>query len=342
VRLKAAGVDPSLAHGLTRWDYAGDSVEEEPEKWRRHRATLDAHLAFRGFAYRVARPDGSTLYVTTSGKPRFDADGRFLGYRGIGTDITATVRADQAEMALHQAQTELAHATRLTTLGQLTASIAHEVNQPLAAIVANGDACLHWLRRDPPDLGKANDSVQAMINDGNRASDVVRRIRGLAKYSSPHSTLVNVNDVIEEVILLVRREVISSQVTVQLDLAQDLPSVLFDRVQLQQVIINLVVNSIQAMADVGDRPRALLIRSLRNGDGKVLIAVTDTGAGIAPDTARRLFEAFFTTKSTGMGIGLSICRSIIEAKGGRIWATANDGPGATFQFTLNADQEAAA
>jgi PAS domain S-box-containing protein len=342
VRLKAAGVDPSLALGLTRWDYAGASVEEEPEKWRRHRATLDAHLAFRGFAYRVARPDGSTLYVTTSGKPRFDADGRFLGYRGIGTDITATVRAEQAEMALHQAQTELAHATRLTTLGQLTASIAHEVNQPLAAIVANGDACLHWLRSDPPDLGKANDSVQAMINDGNRASDVVRRIRGLAKYSSPHSTLVNVNDVIEEVILLVRREVVSSQVTVQLDLAQDLPSILFDRVQLQQVIINLVVNSIQAMADVGDRPRALLIRSLRNGDGKVLIAVTDTGAGIAPDTARRLFEAFFTTKSTGMGIGLSICRSIIEAKGGRIWATANDGPGATFQFTLNAHQEAAA
>jgi PAS domain S-box-containing protein len=341
VRLKAAGVDPTSALGMTRWDAAA-CVEEEPEKWRRHRATLDAHLPFRGFTYRIARPDGSNLYVSTSGKPRFDAEGRFLGYRGVGTDITASVRADQAEMALHQAQTELAHATRLTTLGQLTASIAHEVNQPLAAIVANGDACLRWLRRDPPDLGKAHDSVEAMISDGNRASEVVRRIRGLAKYSSPHPTLVNINDVIEEVILLVRREVMSSQVTVQLDLARDLPPVLFDRIQLQQVIINLVVNSIQAMADIGDRPRALLIRSRRDDAEKVLIAVTDTGAGIDPVTARRLFEAFYTTKSTGMGIGLSICRSIVEAKGGRIWATANDGPGATFQFTLNAHQEAVA
>jgi C4-dicarboxylate-specific signal transduction histidine kinase len=280
--------------------------------------------------------------VTTSGKPRFDAEGRFLGYRGIGTDVTANVRADQAELALHQAQTELAHATRLTTLGQLTASIAHEVNQPLAAIVANGDACMRWLQRDPPDLSKAYDSVQAMIDDGNRASEVVRRIRGLAKYSSPHATLVNVNDVIEEVILLVRREIASSQVAVRLDLAQDLPAVLFDRVQLQQVIINLVVNGIQAMAENDARPRELIIRSSRSSADKVHITVTDTGIGIDADTAKRLFEAFFTTKSTGMGIGLSICRSIIEGKGGRIWATPNDGPGATFQFTLTAQCEAAA
>jgi signal transduction histidine kinase len=212
----------------------------------------------------------------------------------------------------------------------------------LAAIVANGDACLRWLQRDPPDLSKAHDSVQAMISDGNRASDVVRRIRGLAKYSSPHSTLVDVNDVIEEVILLVRREIMSSQVTVNLDLAQDLPTVLFDRVQLQQVIINLVVNGIQAMAENGGRPRELLIRSSHISPDKVCIAVTDTGIGINADTAKRLFEAFFTTKATGMGIGLSICRSIIEGKGGRIWATANDGPGATFQFTLNAQCEVAA
>jgi PAS domain S-box-containing protein len=341
VRLKAAGVDPASALGMTRWE-AGACVGEEPDKWRAHRERLDAHLPFRDFRYRIARPDGSTLFVTTSGKPRFDADGRFLGYRGIGTDVTANVRADQAELALHQAQTELAHATRLTTLGQLTASIAHEVNQPLAAIVANGDACMRWLQRDPPDLSKAYDSVQAMIDDGNRASEVVRRIRGLAKYSSPHATLVNVNDVIEEVILLVRREIASSQVAVRLDLAQDLPAVLFDRVQLQQVIINLVVNGIQAMAENDVRPRELIIRSSRSSADKVHITVTDTGIGIDADTAKRLFEAFFTTKSTGMGIGLSICRSIIEGKGGRIWATPNDGPGATFQFTLTAQCEAAA
>jgi PAS domain S-box-containing protein len=341
VRLKAAGVDPTSALGMTRWEAAA-CVEEEPDKWRAHRERLDARLPFRDLRYRLARADGSKLYVTTSGKPRFDAEGRFLGYRGVGTDVTANVRADQAERALQQTQTELAHATRLTTLGQLTASIAHEVNQPLAAIVANGDACLRWLQRTPPDVGKAHDSVQAMISDGNRASDVVRRIRGLAKYSAPHSTLVNVNDVIEEVILLVRREVMSGHVVVKLDLAQDLPPVLFDRVQLQQVIINLVVNSVQAMADNKERPRELLIRSSRSTTDKVHIAVTDTGIGIDPETAKRLFEAFFTTKSTGMGIGLSICRSIIEAKGGRIWATANDGPGATFQFTLTAQCEAAA
>jgi PAS domain S-box-containing protein len=341
VRLKAAGVDPTSALGMTRWQ-AGSCVEEEPDKWHAHRERLDAHLPFRDFRYRISRPDGSTLYVTTSGKPRFDGDGRFLGYRGVGTDVTANVRADQAELALHQAQSELAHATRLTALGELTASIAHEVNQPLAAIIANGDACLRWLQRDPPDLAKAGDSVEAMISDGNRASEVVRRIRALAKYSAPHATLVNVNEVIEEVVLLVRREIISSMVTVTLDLASDLPAVLFDRVQLQQVIINLVVNSIQAMTDNGDRLRKLVICSSRNASNEVHIAVTDTGVGIDADTKKRLFEAFFTTKSNGMGIGLSICRSIIEGKGGRIWATPNDGPGATFQFTLTAQREAAA
>lgn len=340
VRLKAAGVDPSSAVGMTRWE-AASGVEEEPEKWRRHKAALDAHLPFRGFTYQISRGDGSTLYVSTSGKPKFDAEGRFLGHRGVGTDITAIVRAEQAEQALHRAQAELAHVTRVTTLGELTASIAHEVNQPLAAIVANGDACLRWLDRIPADLGKARESVESIISDGNRASDVVGRIRALSKGSMPQKAPLNVNDLIDEVILLVRREVMSGGVSVQLALAPALPPVLGDRVQLQQVIINLVINGIQAMAPIVDRPRDMTIESRCLGDAEqVLIAVRDSGIGIDTDTANRLFDAFFTTKSGGLGMGLSICRSIVEAHGGRVWASTNDGPGATFQFTLNASEEA--
>jgi PAS domain S-box-containing protein len=341
VRLKAAGIDPASAVGMTRWEAAA-CVEEEPEKWRNHKTTLDAHLPFRGFDYRLSRDDGSVLYVSTSGKPKFDSEGRFLGYRGVGTDITASVRAEQAEQALQRAQTELAHVTRVTTLGELTASIAHEVNQPLAAIVANGDACLRWLGREPPNVGKARESVESMIGDGNRASQVVSRIRTLSKSSSPHQAPLNVNDVIDEVVLLVQREVMDSDVSVRLALAPVLPTVFGDRVQLQQVLINLVINGIQAMAPIVDRPRELTICSRRFEEAdQVLIAVSDSGIGIDSDTANRLFDAFFTTKSSGLGMGLSICRSIVEAHGGRVWASANEGPGATFQFTLKANKEAA-
>jgi signal transduction histidine kinase len=229
---------------------------------------------------------------------------------------------------------ELARVTRATTLGELTASIAHEVNQPLSAIVANAEAGLRWLRRETPDVEAACRSVEWVVNDGNRASEVIRRVRALAKRSSIEMVPLDVNDLVREIITLVQRELISHQVSLRTELASPLPMVLGDRVQLQQVIINLVMNGIEAMQSVTDRPRELVIRSRQDEPQQVLVSVTDCGVGISAENADRLFTAFFTTKSSGMGMGLSICRSIMEAHGGRLWASANLPHGATFQFSL--------
>jgi signal transduction histidine kinase len=218
-------------------------------------------------------------------------------------------------------------------LGELAASIAHEVNQPLAAVVANAEAGLRWLRRETPDVDAACRSVEWIIDDGNRASEVIRRVRVLANKTSLEKVPLDVNDVVRETIPLVQRELISHRVSLRTELAPVLPMILGDRVQLQQVIINLVMNGIEAMQPVTDRPRELVIRSGRD-EAQVLASVTDRGVGISAEDAERLFEPFFTTKSSGMGMGLSICRSILEAHGGRLWATANVPHGATFQFTV--------
>jgi PAS domain S-box-containing protein len=337
--INAVGFKPTGLTGLFRWDIAAD-VESEPDKWRQHRAMLDAHLPFRDFEYRLSGT-GSPVYVRTSGKPVFDAKGDFLGYRGTGTDITAAIRADHAERALREAQAELAHVTRVTTLGELTASIAHEVNQPLAAAVANAEACLRWLDRDTPDLAAARRSVEWVINDSCRASEVIRRVRALANKSDIEKVPLNVNDVVQEVITLVQRELSSNLVSLRTELAPSLPMIFGDRVQLQQVIINLVMNGIEAMLPITDRPRQLAIRSGQDETRRVLVSVTDCGVGISAEHANRLFNAFFTTKSSGMGMGLSICRSIVEAHGGRLSACRNKGPGATFQFVLPLQQEEA-
>jgi len=336
--LNAVGIVPSRLTGVPRWDIATD-VEQEPEKWRLHRAMHEAHLPFRDFVYSTVSESGSPVYVRSSGKPVFDASGNFLGFRGTGTDITATIRADHAEEALREAQAELAHVTRVTTLGELTASIAHEVNQPLAAIVANAEACLRWLDRAPPDLAAARRSAEWVINDGNRASEVVRRVRTLANKTDIDKVPLDVNDIVREVIALVQRELISHRVSLRTELAPAAPRILGDRVQLQQVIINLVMNGIEAMQPVTDRQRELIIRSGQDETSRVLLSVVDCGVGISADDADRLFKAFFTTKSSGMGMGLSICRSIVEAHGGRLSASRNEGPGATFQFVLPSHQE---
>src|SRR5229473_3488222 len=326
------GLVPSGLAGLSRWDIATD-IESEPEKWQMHRATIDAHQPFRDFVYTV-NGTGSAVYVRTSGKPFYDANGNFLGYRGTGTDITATIRADHAEQALRQAQAELAHVTRVTTLGEMTASISHEVNQPLAAIVANAEACLRWLDRGTPDLDAARRSVEWIINDGVRASEVIRRVRALANKTDIEKVPLDINDVVKEATALVQREMDSHQVSLRLELTPAVPTILGDRVQLQQVIINLVMNGIEAMQSVTDRPRELVIRSGQDETHRVLVTVTDTGVGISANNADRLFNAFFTTKPSGMGMGLSICRSIMEAHGGRISAVNNVGTGSKFQFTL--------
>ncbi|UVO30239.1 PAS domain S-box protein [Bradyrhizobium arachidis] len=329
----AVGVLAAGLIGLPRWEIACD-VEEEPEKWRQHRATLDARLPFRDLIYRAVNSAGSTFYVRTSGKPFFDVAGKFLGYRGVSTDITARIRADQAEQELRKAQATLAHVTRVTTLGELTASIAHEVNQPLAAIISNADACLGWMGRETPDLPAARRSVDWIIEDAIRASEVVRRVRALAKKGEIEMVPLDINEVVKEAITLVTRELVNQQVTLRTKFAPTLPTVLGDRVQLQQVIINLVMNGIEAMQAIDDRKRELTIQSSRDDKGRVQLSVTDCGAGIADEDIDRILDPFFTTKSSGLGMGLSICRSIVEAHGGRLSIVSKQEPGATFQFVL--------
>jgi PAS domain S-box-containing protein len=331
------GFSPSGLAGLSRWDIATD-IETEPEKWRMHRAIIDARQPFRDFVYTVDG-GGSPIYVRASGKPVHDANGNFLGYRGTGTNITATIRAEHAEEALREAKVELAHVTRITALGELTASIAHEVNQPLAAVIANAEACLRWLDRETPDLAAARRSAEWVISDGTRASEVVRRVRALANKSDIEKVRLDLNTAVRDVVALVQREVSSQRVSLRTELEPALPRILGDRVQLQQVIINLVMNGIEAMQQVTDRPREMVIRSRQSEARQAIVSVTDCGVGISAENANRLFNAFFTTKSSGLGMGLSICRSIVEAHGGRLSVAGNEGPGATFQFVLPLHEE---
>ena len=249
----------------------------------------------------------------------------------IQRDLTDYVLASEA---LREAQAELAHVNRVATMGQLTASIAHEVNQPIAATVTNAQAALRWLGARPPDLDEVHQALSQIIADGERASNVIGRIHALMKRAPPRKDPLEINEAIREVIALTRGEAVKNGVSVQMQLAERLPRIQGDRVQLQQVVLNLIMNAIEAMTGVDEGSRELLISTGKAKSGDVLVSVRDSGPGLAPASLERLFEAFYTTKPTGMGMGLAICRSIIEAQGGRLWATANVPRGAIFQFTL--------
>jgi PAS domain S-box-containing protein len=302
-------------------------------------ATLLADRQWAGELTHFKR-DGTQVTVLSRWSLQMDKAGRPVAVMETNNDITERKRS---EAMLQKAQTELAHATRVATMGELTASIAHEVNQPLAAVVTNGEACLRWLGREVPDLGEARASVERIISNGKRASNVIARLRALARRADPDHMPVNLNDVVEDALALVEREAASHSVSVGLDLKAALPDISGDRVQLQQVVINLLMNAIQAMASVSGRTHTLSIatREAREGGGEcsALLEVRDTGIGVDPESASQLFTAFYSTKKEGLGMGLSICRSIIEAHGGRISFAANADHGMSFTVKLPALKE---
>jgi PAS domain S-box-containing protein len=317
--------------GTACWDRALD-LETEPEKWRLLRATLESRKPFREFVYSSMGGNGSPMYVKASGKPVFDANGEFRGYRGTGTDVTATMRAQEEHERLRQLESDLAHVNRLSMMGVLAASLAHEVKQPIATARNNARAALNFLAKRPPDLGEVREALGCIVGDADRAGDIIDRIRAHVKKAPPRKDRFDLNEAVTEVVELARSAISRHGVLVQMRPAEESLAVQGDRVQLQQVILNLILNAIEAMSSV-DGPRELLISTeQRETNGHV--SVRDSGPGIDPERLERVFEAFYTTKSNGVGIGLSICRSIIEAHGGRLWIEANKPSGATFQFTV--------
>jgi len=280
---------------------------------------------------RIRGKDGQYRWFLIRDNPLRDQHGRVLRWYGTRTDIEDR---KQAEEALRKAQADLAHAVRIMTMGELAASIAHEVNQPISGIVINGNTCLRWLAGDPPNLDEAREAARRIVRDGKRAGDVIARIRAMAKKTPPAKERLDMDEVIREVVTLAGDEMRRNSVALRLELANGLAPVLADRVQLQQVVLNLVMNGIEAERTVGEWPRELIIRTQNDEAGQVLVTVQDTGIGLDPQSMERVFDAFYTTKHGGMGMGLSISRSIIQAHGGRLWAVRNDGPGMSFHFTV--------
>jgi signal transduction histidine kinase len=298
-------------------------------------ATLMGVLLKRSIALPITRMT-STMTTLATGDTTVDVP--VVSRRDeIGAMAAATEIFKDNMIERQRAQAELARVGRLTTMGELVASIAHEINQPLAAIVANSEAGLRWLNRDEPDLDEAREVVSSITRDGRHAAAVIENIRAMAKGSEPPLARLDINGAIQEILALTRSELTRHDVVVRADLSRGDRTVFADRVQMQQVVLNLIMNGSEAMSAVMDRPKVLTISSERVDSGGVLVAVKDTGAGIDPAIADRLFESLFTTKPNGMGMGLSICRSIIEAHGGRFWASPNTPHGATFQFTIPGD-----
>jgi PAS domain S-box-containing protein len=282
--------------------------------------------------FRIVLPDGTVKNIHSVGHPILNESGDIAEFVGAALDVTERKLADEA---LRQAQADLAHVSRVTTMGELTASLAHEVRQPITAAVVNANACVRWLAHDPPDVAEARAAAMRIVEDGGRATDIIRRIRLFFTKGAPQREPVDVNELIREMIVLLRSEATRYDISVRSALAEDLPQVMGDRVQLQQVLMNLIMNGIDAMTAVeAGGTRELTITSQRTDDEQLLVSVSDTGVGLPPQRADQIFDAFFTTKEHGIGMGLSISRSIVESHGGRLWAADNTPRGASFYITL--------
>jgi C4-dicarboxylate-specific signal transduction histidine kinase len=282
------------------------------------------------YEYRLLMPDNSVKHVHVVARASSDRSEQRNEIVGAVMDVTERKRAEEA---LREAQANLARVSRLTTMGELTASLAHEIKQPIAAAVTDARTCLRWLGRDQPDLAQAREAASRIVKDSTRAADIISRVRALFEKSTPQQELLDVNDVIREMIVLLRNEAMPYSISLRTELAEDLPQVVGDRVQLQQVMMNLCMNSIDATKNV-DGTRELVIKSQSAENGQLMVSVSDTGVGLPPQQAEHIFQAFFTTKPHGTGMGLRISRSLIESHGGRLWAAGNSPRGASFYFTL--------
>jgi len=281
--------------------------------------------------FRVVKPDGTVKHIHGIGHPVLSPSGELVQVVGTMVDITEHKRADEGRERLRQLEADLAHINRVSTMGELTASLAHEIKQPIGAAVTNAEVCVRLLDRAQPDIGEARVAALEMAKDARRAAEIIDRVRSLYQKGSSQQETIEVNEVIGEMVVMLQNEADRHSVRISTDLAGELPKVMADRVQLQQVLMNLMLNGIEAMLDTSGE---LSIKSKLADDGQLLISVTDTGVGLPTENAGHVFNPFFTTKSQGTGLGLAITRSIVESHGGRIWANGNSGRGATFFFTL--------
>ena len=317
---------------------------EDRSSWKRNLEKSLREKVDTTDQYRVVLPDGTVRHIHTIRHPVVNSAGEVVKLVGTSIDITERKRAEETlrekEHALQNVRTELARVSRLTTLGEMTTSIAHEVSQPIGAMVTSAGACARWLAADPPAFAEARGALDNIVADGKRAREVIGRIRALTKRQAPRKELLDINLKIAEVLALTEHELRSHDIVLRTQLDKSVPRIAGDRVQLQQVILNLIVNAMDAMSGADDRARELTIVSGWDGTNAVVVEVRDSGTGLDAQSAERLFEAFYTTKAEGIGIGLSISRSIVEAHGGRLWAASNEPHGAVFRFSLPVAQEA--
>jgi PAS domain S-box-containing protein len=335
---RVMGFDPH--GGLPRYETFFNRIHPDDQaKVREAVETAGREKAEFEVDYRILHPGGDVRDIHVIGHPVFSSSGDLVEFVGTVIDVTERKQAEEERERLREARADLAHVNRVTAMGEITASVAHEVNQPIAAAITDANTCLRWLARDPPDIEEAREAASRTIRDATRAAEIISRVRQLFRKGTPERELVDVNQIIEEMVVLLRSEAARASISVRTELGADLPHVMGDRVQLQQVLMNLMMNSIDAMRDV-DGTRELTINSQPGENEQLVVSVSDTGVGLPPQKAKQIFDAFFTTKSHGTGMGLRISRSIMESHGGRLWAADNPPRGASFHLALPTKIEA--